>query len=336
MLSEAAAKYIDEKIANGEPFAIFRLPGEKDFHEAGTDEKALYINTFNAPFSDIRNVCEAGFELPVDVSVADTSKKAYLEAVTELAELHKREGGKTVLSRVITGQADVVDPGERIMSFFETNPDAFCMVLLTIGRKLTVMATPELLLKVKAGRFETMALAGTRVATDHPVPWDAKNIAEQQMVTDFITSELQKHSIKTQISKTYTKRSNNIEHICTEIEGIVESVEGNDVFSQAGRVIDILSPTPAVCGLPRDKALKNIACYEKHPRDFYAGYTLVTLPDDEIRAYVNLRCAHVDLDKKKFVIISGGGITAESTAHAEYSETAMKGKPLSKIFVNKL
>ena len=97
-------------------------------------------------------------------------------------------------------------------------------------------------------------------------------------------------------------------------------------------LLDSLAPTPAVCGFPSQTALDHINRFEKHKRGLYAGYTVVTTPDGEVIAYVNLRMAIIDKNTGKFSVYVGSGITAGSTARSEWLETGLKAEPFLRIF----
>ena len=52
---------------------------------------------------------------------------------------------------------------------------------------LWIGATPELLFKVEGKRLTTISLAGTQAFNEYEtVKWSAKEIEEQQIVTDYI------------------------------------------------------------------------------------------------------------------------------------------------------
>ena len=50
----------------------------------------------------------------------------------------------------------------------------------------------------------------------------------------------------------------------------------------------------------------------------------------QVKAYVNLRCAQ--FSENAYCIYAGGGVTAESDAESEWSETSAKGASLVDIF----
>jgi isochorismate synthase len=98
--------------------------------------------------------------------------------------------------------------------------------------------------------------------------------------------------------------------------------------SNWGELINALHPTPAVCGLPRERALKLIAQHETHNRNFYAGL-IGKKSKQELAVFVNLRCMQVT--KNDFLLYIGGGITQQSIPENEWNETENKAKTLARV-----
>ena len=116
----------------------------------------------------------------------------------------------------------------------------------------------------------------------------------------------------------------NIEHLCHRITSTFNNLSFLEILSK-------LSPTPALAGYPIRTALEDIRRYERHPRYCYGGY-IALKNESGFRAYVNFRGAH--FDKETYCIYSGGGITAESNAHAEWDEAESKIFKLKQILGN--
>lgn len=194
-------------------------------------------------------------------------------------------------------------------------PHNFCHIYYTPATGAWMGATPEVLLDTSEHNYTTMALAGTRPAGTE-ASWDEKNQREQQMVTDFIVESLKPLSANIVVSNTITLPSGKIEHICTHIKGMLfESVS-------TMQVLDRLSPTPAVAGLPRDISLDRISAVEDFKRNCYSGYVAV-MQGDSVSAWVNLRCLQFTADGR-YCIYAGGGITALSNPESEWEETTAK------------
>ena len=210
-------------------------------------------------------------------------------------------------------------------------------------------ATPETLLKLDRNRFETMALAGTQAYNgETEVEWGRKEVEEQQFVTDYILQALEKvegvENIQT--SGAYSARAGNLLHICTDISGRLRDPD------YLKNLIKTLHPTPAVCGLPKDQALKFIHENESHDREFYSGYlgelNLITEHkrssnrrnqenqqfvsiSRQTELFVNLRC--MKLKEGNARIFVGGGITKDSNAADEWMETVNKSQTMKAVLV---
>ena len=89
---------------------------------------------------------------------------------------------------------------------------------------------------------------------------------EQQFVTDFILENLKNVTSEVAVSSPYTLKAGNLLHIKTDIEGVINE------NSNLKEVVSVLHPTPAVCGLPKDKAKDFILENEGYDREYYTGF----------------------------------------------------------------
>ena len=109
-------------------------------------------------------------------------------------------------------------------------------------------ATPEQLLKVQEKNIKTVALAGTKTLDKKHLEWGNKEKYEQQLVTNFILENIKKYVTEEIISSPYTYQAGNLLHIKTDIEATLQNKK------DLKEVIEILHPTPAVCGFPKNLA----------------------------------------------------------------------------------
>ncbi len=177
-------------------------------------------------------------------------------------------------------------------------------------------ATPEVLLKTNTNSISTMSLAGTAIndGTDSH-RWGEKEKEEQQLVTDFIKDQFAIAGV-TEISNNgiETVEAGHLLHLRTMLNG---KINENGIEE----LINLLHPTPAVCGLPRDQAMGFINKSENYDRSYYSGY-LGMVNGDSRDYFVNLRCMQL-LDKEVSIYV-GGGVTLKSDAQLEYQETMAK------------
>ncbi len=240
------------------------------------------------------------------------------EAIKALATFPQR--GKVVISSVIRNERKKL-LSEIISALSLSYPNAYIFAFRTSETGLWVGASPELLWSQEGETGKTMSLAGTR-KSGMSEAWDAKNIEEQKLVTDFICSEIEKTGRKPQVSITETLTAGPVEHLCSKIT--VNGISPTEGVLLAAR----LSPTPALSGFPRDNALSVIAKLERHNRDCYGGFSGLYSPHFS-NFYATLRCCR--LFSSEALLYAGGGITPLSQPESEWTETRMKASTLSNI-----
>lgn len=256
------------------------------------------------------------------------SKHDYLDRANFLLK-KLREGSlrKVVLSRIIEKPLPhKFDLAQFYFSLIQNYPHAFVYLFNLSGIGTWLGATPESLLRLFEDHAETMALAGTKPADR--AKWTEKEIKEQQIVTDYIEELLFNHGI-TEYGKTMltTQKAGNVVHLKTGFNISLEQIK-----SQTGKVLLDFHPTPAVCGLPRDKAYKLIKQIEKHDRRFYSGFLGPWNIEDQSQLFVNLRCA--EIGESSMNVYVGGGLTADSDPEAEWEETLHKSKTILSVLEN--
>ncbi len=251
-----------------------------------------------------------------------TGKTEYLIQARRLIELTKfKEVRKVVLSRYFFRETD---NDFSIPYFFEvlskTYHEAFVYLMYLPGEGVWTGATPETLLRKTPETVETMALAGTQklLHSLKNISWHSKEIQEQQYVTDFIKDRLLALNIsRFQQLKPKTIRAGKLIHIRTTFR-----ITAEETFGKLGLVIKALHPTPAVGGLPKERAYCLIEQTELHRRKFYTGFLGPWNIENQSALFVNLRCAQ--LSEKGIGLYAGGGLTADSQAEVEWEETQNK------------
>lgn len=236
---------------------------------------------------------------------------------------------KVVLSRkeiVMVENLDFAIIFERLMQSYPT-AFKYCWFHPKVG--MWIGATPEQLLKADGNRIKTVALAGTqKYEESQEVAWGEKEIEEQRFVTDFIVDNLKEMTSGLSTSKPYTLKAGTLLHIKTDIEAVLKP--GNHLK----KVVSILHPTPAVCGLPKAAAKDFILQQEGYGREYYSGF-LGELNKDFATAesksdlFVNLRCMQVKENQAHLYI--GCGITKDSVPEMEYRETVNKSLTMKRI-----
>lgn len=218
-----------------------------------------------------------------------------------------------------------------LLSFFEKIESAYPRALVylvhlpNIG--LWAGASPETLLNYNNGIAETVALAGTQKMIDgqttEDLVWGKKEIEEHQMVADYIFEKIKTNDLEIiEESPTYTSQAGAMAHLKKRFKFKITKNQLSDFIKN-------LRPTPAVCGLPKQKALKLIYQTEPYERQYYAGYLGMVEENDTVDFYVNLRC--MKIYNNKATLFVGGGITKDSDPQKEWEETELKAKTLLNV-----
>jgi len=199
-------------------------------------------------------------------------------------------------------------------------------------------ASPEKLFKISDGYIETDALAGSiprGISVEEDENFTAellqsdKNIAEHKSVVDFILKQLTPVTEKILFdSQPSIKKYKNIQHLYAQIRAKLK--QDTNLFS----LLELLHPTPAVCGTPKSEALKTINDLEDFDRGMYAGVLGWFNLENEGEFIVGIRSA---LLKEGFLrAFAGCGIVDGSESLSEFNETELKLRPILSLFTNEI
>lgn len=212
-----------------------------------------------------------------------------------------------------------------------------CTIILTnYSGRYFLCATPEKLFKLQNGKLTAEALAGSIRSSEKPRLQDtledellgsSKNLLEHMIVRDFIVSNLSKISDDIRYDEMpSTKRLSNVTHLRTPVTAIVDKEMVPLV------PLNLLFPTPALCGEPKMEAARIINKIEGKPRDLYGGVLGYTSTGGVTEFFVSIRCGYID--EGSATLYAGGGIVGESDPQSEYSETELKFIPLTALFLD--
>jgi menaquinone-specific isochorismate synthase len=152
-----------------------------------------------------------------------------------------------------------------------------------------------------------------------------KDIAEHNFVVEHIKVSLSGFSNEIEIHNNLSiKKLSNIQHLHTFVTA---KLENN--FSMFN-LLKELYPTPAICGSPKDAALRVIKKSENFRRGLYSGIIGFFNFDNEGEFVVALRSAVST--GTKIVAYAGSGIVNNSDPGSEFSETELKLKPVMTLF----
>ena len=313
---------------SGLSFYAYRFPDDNMFtygasegYIEGLDVPGFVIGMFEPekplitiPYHDKKNVANP---IPLySMPLKSTSFKDYSHEVEEIIkDLKGAHDSKVVAARVVIKEDSSFDIAEKFYELCTRCPQSFVFCFGTPATGCWIGASPELLLKGKEGKLESMALAGTRKGGTSEA-WDEKNIKEQAIVKNYISEIFQKNGLNPIIEDTYTHKAGSIEHICTPIKTkVTEKID-------LGKILKELSPTPALCGYPKDFAYKEILKLENFERGCYGGFCGPFHSTEDFHFNVVLRCASIS--EKRQCLYAGGGITSKSNVEIEWEETNLK------------
>lgn len=266
-----------------------------------------------------------------DFEIDEKAKSDFEELVSlGIKSIDNGEFEKVVLSRREVVSVENFDLELVFNQLIYNYPTAFkyCFYHPKVG--FWIGATPEQFLKTENNSIKTVALAGTQLKIDNQlINWKKKEIEEQKIVSDFIIENLNKFSKNIKVSEPYTFEAGAIVHIKTDIEAELNSKE------LITNVIDVLHPTPAVCGFPKENAKKFIIENEGYNREFYAGFlgewnkNFETFQENQSNLFVNLRCMKIENNQASLYI--GCGINNGSEPEKEFIETVNKSQTMKKV-----
>ncbi|WP_018477521.1 isochorismate synthase [Pontibacter roseus] len=257
---------------------------------------------------------KAAVSLAVDVIRAETMEKVVLSR-TAAADLPQQFG--------------LFGAFEKMLSAY---PNAFVSLVSIPGTGTWLGASPEILVSIDQHQvFKTVALAGTQPlcedgSTANAI-WRQKEIEEQGMVERYILSCFKKLRLReyTEVGPR-TDIAGNLMHLRTDFKVDLKEVDFPTLGSD---MLQLLHPTSAVCGLPKEPALNFILANEGYDRSYYSGFLGPVNSAAGTHLFVNLRCMQLMTDKA--VLYAGAGITGESSPEKEWLETQHKMQTMARI-----
>lgn len=242
-----------------------------------------------------------------------------------LAQIRARTMEKVVPMTLCRVAADrVLDAAAAVARLGLLYPDCVRFAFQR-GASIFVGASPERLVDKRGLSVEVDALAGSaarRLDGEDPRAAAAllesdKDRREHRVVVDAVKSVLDPLSQRVRIPGGPVIRTlRNVHHLWTPITA---------TLTRPTHVLDLvraLHPTPAVCGTPRDAAIRWIAAHELAPRGWYAG--AVGWFDAVGDGAFSVAIRSGVLARREAWLYAGAGIVEGSDAGAEYAETGMK------------
>lgn len=348
---------IDVFIQRKQPFALYRIPGEKAprfLTQTTADIRLIYDmkdldgqrGFVIAPFH-VNEACpivliqsdQPGQPLPVedgmDDSLLPSKEESFLVPCSEeyaacfhtfIEALSNGTFDKLVLSRCLTiKRTPEFSPLVAFRSACRRYVHSYIYLCYTPQTGIWLGSTPEIILSGEKEEWSTVALAGTQPLQDGKLPqvWDDKNRKEQDYVTSYIRHQLLSLGIQATENGPYPAYAGALSHLKTDFQFSLKNSKA------LGELLNVLHPTPAVCGLPKEEAYRFILENEGYDRSYYSGFIGWLDPDGRTDLYVNLRC--MQIDKETLTFYAGGGLLASSELNDEWQETEKKLQTMRRL-----
>jgi menaquinone-specific isochorismate synthase len=260
---------------------------------------------------------------PAQFSVSARTSHAEWCSMVERALEHIVNGDleKVVLARSVAVDADAPFNLRSILAYLQRSQPG-CVVYADRG---FVGASPELLVRKRAGRVTARPLAGTGTSPD-ALLHSAKDAAEHRFVVEAVTAALLRCGATVSAEGPAALALPGVSHLATSITA---DLTNPDIDVAA--LVNALHPTPAVGGTPRPAALKAIAALEPFGRGRYAGPCGWVDARGDGEFIVALRGA--EIEGSHALLHAGAGIVAGSDPDAEWAETQQKLTPMLQALV---
>ncbi len=254
---------------------------------------------------------------------------AYERAVAQaVARIRAGELRKVVLARTLEVAAGrALDPKQLLWRLRAVEPDCYAFAVPTGKGRVLVGASPELLVARFGAQVMANPLAGSAprfgdpdrdAASAERLLASAKNGQEHRIVVEAVAATLAPLCEDLWWDpEPVLLETANVWHLSTRFEGTLR-----DPAPSVLRLVQLLHPTPAVCGDPRDTAMALIRDLEPVPRGGYAGAVGWMDARGDGRWAIALRCAELRGDVAR--LFAGAGIVADSDPGQELEETERK------------
>lgn len=199
-----------------------------------------------------------------------------------------------------------------------------------------VGASPELFVELTGRHLTSTSLAGTAPRSDDPTTDERlgaqllasdKDRHEHALLVDEVATQMEARlAAVSHGTEPHLLRLDNLQHLATRFVGELR----DDDTASALELADWLHPTPAVGGVPTDRALALIEQLEGLDRGRYAGPVGWVDAAGDGQWAIALRCAEVHGARAR--LFAGAGIVHGSLPEAELEETRVKLRAMRSAF----
>ncbi|MFO7607655.1 MAG: anthranilate synthase component I [Candidatus Krumholzibacteriia bacterium] len=262
---------------------------------------------------------------------ANLTRAQYEDAVRTAKEhILAGDAFQIVLSQRLSGRT-AAPPFRIYRALRILNPSPY-LFYLDLGDTQLVGSSPEMLVRMHAGRAQVNPIAGTRrrgatVAEDHALEHelmaDAKERAEHVMLVDLGRNDLGRVCVPGSVQVDdfmSVERYSHVMHIVSRVSG--EVAPDHDMFD----VLAATFPAGTVSGAPKIRAMEIIGDLEPDRRGPYAGAVGYFGRGGDMDMCIAIRT--LVMQQGRFSVQAGAGIVADSDPAREYQETLDKIRAL--------
>ena len=257
------------------------------------------------------------------------NKEDWINSIHQSKQLFQ----SNVLNKIVLAKEsyfEFTDPWDRFESLRAAQPNNYHFLFMPNEHTIFLGVSPEKLFGIHHRALQTEALAGTRETIENidqnarlmeELSQSNKDQQEHDCVVRYLTEQLEDLSIVHRLHPQEILQLPDVQHLRTPMTfELKEHVSIDDVLNR-------LHPTPAVCGLPTQRAKETIAKIEPFHRGWYAG-TMGIEHQGHCDFTVLIRSAlwRKTSEKQHGYAWSGAGIVAQSDPESEWIEVQNKSK----------
>jgi isochorismate synthase len=276
----------------------------------------------------------SGGDVAITALTTALSRVGYRDAVARAVATMRAPDAtlaKVVLSRSVTAELDGPLPLSAVLRRLRAHEPACTIFSFPVPDGTFFGASPELLMARQGRRITCHPLAGT-VARGHTARADAdaqgglagssKDRSEHRFVVDGISAALRPLCDELTVpAEPSLVAFRSVAHLGTKIVG---RLRGSGIPPGVLELVELVHPTPAVGGTPRDVALATIATLEPDPRGYWAGPVGWADAKGDGEWMIGIRSARLHPDGRTITLRAGAGVVADSDPGAEAEETDVK------------
>ncbi|WP_353661926.1 aminodeoxychorismate synthase component I [Hydrogenimonas sp. SS33] len=185
-----------------------------------------------------------------------------------------------------------------------------------------VCFTPEPFIRIENGTISTYPMKGTIDAAlpdaEAKILADEKEMAEHVMVVDLLRNDLGIVGSNVRVERfRYIDKIVTSDKTLLQVSSRITARLTPDWPRRLGEILDRMLPAGSITGTPKKRTCEIIGSVESHDRGFFTGIFGV-FDGSNLQSAVMIR--YIEKGEKGLVYKSGGGITIDSDARAEYEE----------------